>query len=144
MYTQDITLTSGNKQHHINWWKKHLDQEINTTELQATALEMFLNDIGYDIVENEHDGTWHIECMDKYASPKYMKLDVAVALYNDELILKNKGNGYLENERYGFVLKTLDYHLAQNTKALQTIYLQRVKGELKASKNIVKFINQGE
>lgn len=113
----------------ISWWKCFLSTEIDTTVLQEAALDMFLEVLGYSILEK--GGVKHCVRV-KYNNnlPAQMALQKAVALYN---------NTYDQVWAYKlFSIQELD--AAINMKPLRAVFLQRSKGMLIAHKHLVHFI----
>lgn len=127
------------KQILVDRWKLRLSQELDTLNLQIDALSYFLGDIGYSlewyyshmhIVKKSEGGV-------KDDNPQFMKLDLAVALYNGTPM---KTNGTI-CEVLDFTFHRGDFKKAHNNRILCSVYLQRSQGKIKVQKNWVKFNN---
>ena len=121
-------MLGKSKEDFVQYWKEVLSTEIDTYMLQVESLREFLDALGYEIDCNTKDGTWHIHrnkdnCIP--SCPEFLSLDTAVSLHN------------------GTLLRGFDDSLhkkAGENKLVGTVYLQRVKGEWKSQRNMVKFV----
>ena len=129
---------SVNKQSIKKVWKKILDTGLHTKDLQLESLLYFLEEIGYRLEDTGEDGdTYHITAVDPFDSdcPTHMSFDTAVSLHNGTTW---KTNGTII-EAKGFTFIRQIYKKAFDNKILHTVYLQRVKGGIKAQRNWVRF-----
>ena len=113
--------------------------EKDSYELQVTSLELFLAELGYKVVNNPVRDTWHIKkCAGNkiHNLPMFLSLDLAVALHNDTVKFKVKKNTY---SWCGISFPKELFREAEKSRLLETIYLQRVNGEWKQQRNLIKF-----
>jgi len=129
---------STRKQNVIDEWKHELDQGINTTELQLQSLAYFLAELGYRLDSTEE--VWHIVAEDPLTlfdsdCPTHMSFDTAVAFHNGSAW---KTNGVIV-EAKGFTFMRSTFLKAFNHTIIHKVYLQRIKGGIKAQRNWVRF-----
>ena len=129
---------STNKQNIKQVWKQILDVGLATEHLQIESLGYFLQEMGYSLEDGGEDGdTFHITAIDPLDSnnPTHMPFDTAVVLHNGTTW---KTNGTIIEAR-GFTFIRQAYKKAFDNKILHTVYLQRIKGGIKAQRNWVRF-----
>ena len=113
----------------IHSWKKKLTKGIDTKDLQLLSLNLFLERIGYHLVEAPDKHILHITKTDTCyrINPQYMSLNQAVSLYNGYTKWSKKGEYYVLDGRFIFSIE--DFDKAYADKVIKKVYLQRVQGK---------------
>lgn len=121
-------------------WKNKLSEGIDTRELQLMALNMFLNRIGYQLVEVANEHTLHVERFtgSKSSNPQYLSLEQAVSLYNGGGRWKVKGQAVLFFSN--LVFNKVLFDKAFKKRILHRVSLHRVKSLIKVQSNWVRFV----
>ena len=125
----------------IHSWKKKLTKGIDTKDLQLLSLNLFLERIGYHLVEAPERHILHITKTDTCyrTNPQYMSLNQAVSIYNGCAKWRKEGEYYVLDGRFIFSIE--DFDKAYADKVIKKVYLQRVQGKegLRVQSNWIMF-----
>lgn len=123
----------------VDAWKHKLNKIQSTYRLQVESLRSFLDVIGYECLHNSKTHTWHI-CRKRWIksnNPDFISLDLAVALHNGNCLFRTGDS--LWKLGHSISVEGSVLQKAHKEKIVETIYLQRNRGEWVAQKHLIKF-----